>query len=62
MYRRLPDFPGIRVAFHPAPFAEGSEFTTLQKLIAQKKDLDRQIERTKARERSQAIEKVRALG
>ena len=34
---------------------------TLQELIAQKEELDRQIEQTKTRERSQAIEKVRAL-
>lgn len=34
---------------------------TLQELIAQKEELDRQIEQTRTRERSQAIEKVRAL-
>ncbi|MEO6362046.1 MAG: H-NS histone family protein [Caldimonas sp.] len=34
---------------------------TLQELIAQKEDLDRQIEQTKTRERGTAIEKVKAL-
>ena len=34
---------------------------TLQELIAQKEDLDRQIEQTKTRERGAAIEKVKAL-
>lgn len=34
---------------------------TLQELIAQKEELDRRIEQTKTQERSQAIEKVKAM-
>ena len=35
--------------------------TTLQELLAQKEDIERQIEQTKKHQRGEAIEKVRSL-
>ncbi|MEP7102997.1 MAG: H-NS histone family protein [Burkholderiales bacterium] len=47
---------------HPIRFQkEGLTVATLQELIAQKEALERQIEQTRQRDRSDAVAKVRAL-